>query len=75
MVWEVEYADEFEVWWRDLSEEQQDAVAARVELLMEHDPNLPFPYSSDVRGSRHGRMRELRAQQAGRQAHPGFLRL
>ena len=25
-----------------------------------------FHYSSDVRGSRHGRMRELGAQQAGR---------
>ena len=66
MPWEVEYKDEFGEWWSDLSEEQQDAVAARVELLMEHGPNLPFPYSSDVRGSRHGRMRELRAQQAGR---------
>ena len=54
------------MWWRNLSEEQQDAVAARVELLMERGPNLPFPSSSDVRGSRHGRMRELRAQQAGR---------
>ena len=66
MAWEVEYTDEFGEWWSDLSEDQQDAVAARVELLMEHGPNLPFPYSSDVRGSRHGRMRELRAQQAGR---------
>ena len=66
MAWEVEYTDEFGAWWRELSEEQQDTVAARVELLTEHGPNLPFPYSSDVRSSRHGRMRELRAQQAGR---------
>ena len=66
MAWEVEYTDEFGEWWSDLSEEQQDAVVARVELLMEHGPNLPFPYSSDVRSSRHGRMRELRAQQGGR---------
>ena len=43
MAWEVEYTDEFGMWWRDLSEEQQDAVAARVELLMVHGPNLPFP--------------------------------
>ena len=35
-------------------------------LLMEHGPNLPYPYSSDVRGSRHGVMRELRAQIGGR---------
>ena len=66
MAWEVEYTDQFGQWWRDLSENQQDAVASRVELLMEHGPNLFYPYSSDIRGSRHGRMRELQAQRAGR---------
>ena len=40
-------------WWQELSESQQDAVAARVELLMEYGPNLPFPYSSgtEARGT------------------------
>ena len=66
MPWEVEYTDEFGQWWQELSEGQQDAVAARVELLMEYGPNLPYPYSSDIRGSRHGVMRELRAQSGGR---------
>ena len=33
---------------------------------MEHGPNLPHPYSSDVRSSRHGGMRELRVQSRGR---------
>ena len=33
---------------------------------MEYGPNLPFPYSSDIRGSRHGIMRELRVQDRGR---------
>ena len=66
MVWEVEYTNAFEEWWRGLFEGQQDAVVARVDLLMEHGPNLPYPYSSDIRGSRHGVMRELRAQSAGR---------
>ena len=65
MPWQVEYTDEFGGWWRQLSEGQQDAVAARVELL-EHGPNLPYPYSSDIRSSRHGVMRELRAQSGGR---------
>ena len=38
MAWEVEYTDQFGQWWQTLSEGQQDAVAARVELLMEHGP-------------------------------------
>ena len=62
MPWEVEYTNEFGQWWQELSEGQQDAVAASVELLMEHGPNLRYPHSSDIRGSRHGVMRELRAQ-------------
>ena len=66
MVWGVEYTDEFGQWWQTLLESQQDAVAARVELLMEHGPNLPYPYSSDIGSSRHGVMRELRAQSGGR---------
>ena len=66
MPWEVEYTNEFGRWWRGLSVTQQDAVVARVELLMEHGPNLPYPYSSEVKGSRHGRMRELRVQSGGR---------
>ena len=66
MPWEVEYTDDFGQWWQELSEGQQDAVAVRVELLMEYGPNLPYPYSSDIKGSRHGVMRELRAQSGGR---------
>ena len=54
MSWEVEYTDEFGQWWQGLAEGQQDAVTARVELMMEHGPNLPFPFSSGIVGSRHG---------------------
>ena len=67
MLWEVEYTDEFGEWWMELSARQQDAVATRIEILMEHGPKLPHPYSSDIRGSRHGVMvRELRVQSGGR---------
>lgn len=37
-----------------------------VGMLEELGPVLPFPYSSGVNRSRHGRMRELRVQSAGR---------
>lgn len=66
MLWEVEFTDQFGLWWHELSERQQDAVASKVGLLEQLGPNLPFPHSSDVKGSRHGQMRELRVQYAGR---------
>jgi len=65
MGWDVEYTDEFGEWWRKLMETEQDDVAASVEMLMEHGPRLPFPYSSGIEGSRHGHMRELRVQSRG----------
>ena len=66
MDWEVEYTDEFGAWWAELTEGQQEDVAAMVELLMERGPELPFPYSSGVESSRHNHMRELRVQSSGR---------
>ena len=37
-----------------------------VQLLAEHGPGFLFPYSSEVTGSRHGHMCELRVQSSGR---------
>ena len=64
--WNVEFTDEFGQWWVELTEADQDELSATVELLMEHGPDLPFPYSSGIEGSRHSHMRELRVQSAGR---------
>jgi hypothetical protein len=33
MTCEVEYTDEFGEWWNTLSEDEQDSVAAKVQLL------------------------------------------
>src|SRR5216683_7993059 len=66
MLWEVEYTDEFEQWWAGLSEAEQESVAASVGLLEQFGPQLPFPHSSGMERSRHGHMRELRIQHAGR---------
>lgn len=66
MAWEVEYTDEFGHWWAGLTEDEQESAAAYVELLEVRGPQLPYPYSSAVRGSRHSHMRELRVQHAGR---------
>lgn len=66
MVWAVEYTDEFELWWLDLTEREQVSVAATVQLLELRGPQLPFPHSSGIKGSKHSHMRELRIQHEGR---------
>ena len=62
---EIEATDAFEEWWRTLTETEQDDVTAIVELLGERGPQLPFPYSSGVEGSKFSHMRELRIQSHG----------
>jgi hypothetical protein len=59
---QVEYTDEFGTWWDTLTEDERIRVTASVALLQRRGPGLPFPHSSGVSGSRHGRMRELRVQ-------------
>lgn len=64
--WEVEFTDDFGAWWAELTEADQDEIGATVELLSVKGPDLPFPYSSGVQGSRHSHMRELRVQSGGK---------
>lgn len=66
MAWEVEYTDEFENWWNELSEAEQESVGVSVKLLQELGPALRFPHSSGISSSRHSQMRELRIQHAGK---------
>lgn len=65
MEYSVEYTDEFAEWWDTLSEDEQVSVDVYVRLLEERGIALSYPYSSDVKGSRHGQMRELRIQHKG----------
>jgi hypothetical protein len=39
-VWEILYTDQFGQWWGDLTEDQQEALRARVELLEERGLTL-----------------------------------
>lgn len=66
MTWNVEYTDELDHWWSSLDEAEQESVAASVGLLEALGPNLGFPHSSGIEGSKHGHMRELRVQHQGR---------
>ena len=59
-MWEVEYTDEFGTWWSSLQPEEQDRVAAAVELLEEAGPSLGRPLVDQIKGSKHPHMKELR---------------
>lgn len=48
MTWEIEYTDEFGVWWTALEDTHQDRIAAAVKLLAAHGPALQFPCSSGI---------------------------
>jgi len=64
-VWVVEYTDEFEIWWNDLTMEQQEALHERVALLSDQGPSLGRPVVEQVDASRHPNMKELRVSKAG----------
>jgi hypothetical protein len=66
VAWEVEFTDEFEDWWNKLEETEQIKIDAAIRMLEEYGPDLPYPMSSGVNGSRHSHMRELRVQVQGR---------
>ncbi len=64
-MWEIEYTDEFEQWWLTLDAATQTSIDTVVKLLEKRGPNLGDPYSSDIKGSRHTNLRELRIQHKG----------
>jgi hypothetical protein len=65
-MWSVEVTDEFAAWYDTLTEEQQDALAARVELLEQYGPNLKRPTVGEILTSRYApRMKELRVSEEG----------
>ena len=66
MNWLVEYTNEFGEWWEDLKENEQNSVAAYVQMLEVHGPSLTYPYCSGITGSRYSHMPELRVQHQGR---------
>ena len=48
MLCEVEYTDEFEIWWNQLTVREQEDVRPVVRLLEERGTRLGHPYSSKV---------------------------
>ena len=66
MAWEVEFTEEFEMWWNDLSEEEQASVDSKVRLLAEIGPTLGRPNAETLaKMSKHPNLKELRIQHSG----------
>lgn len=65
VVWEVEFTDQFERWWLELTSDQQEALDDRVMLLAETGPGLKRPLVGEIKSSRHANMKELRASKGG----------
>jgi hypothetical protein len=59
MTWEVEYTDQFGGWWDDLSETEQEAITAAVNVLERRGPALGRPLVDTIKQSRHSNMKEL----------------
>lgn len=60
MEWDVEFHDDFEGEFDDLSEAVQDAILAEVTLLAKVGPSLKRPHADTLNGSKHANMKELR---------------
>lgn len=65
-MWNVEGTDEFAAWYDTLTHEQQDALAARIDMLEQYGPSLKRPTVGEIQSSRYAPlMKELRVSEAG----------
>jgi hypothetical protein len=60
VAWEIEYTDEFELWWDELVKDDQERVQAAVEILEQTGPALGRPMVDTLKGSRLPNLKELR---------------
>jgi hypothetical protein len=59
-VWEIEVTDEFKAWWATLSEQEQDAIEAAVNVLETEGPDLGRPWVGRIQHSSLQNLKELR---------------
>ncbi len=60
-MWEIEFSDEFEAWWRGLTPALQEALDQRLRLLAARGPGLGRPTVDTIVGSAIPNLKELRA--------------
>jgi hypothetical protein len=66
MSWEIEASDEFIAWYKALTDDEMDRVAASVEVLERSGPDLGRPQVDTLKGSKIPNLKELRIQHEGR---------
>jgi hypothetical protein len=66
MAWGVEFTEEFEAWWTNLTADEQEDIDAIVGVLEDKGPGLRRPYVGPIVTSGHQNMKELIIQHAGR---------
>ncbi len=60
MEWSVEGTDQFKEWFFSLSEAEDEAVSAAIDILIETGPGLGRPFVDTISGSRIPNLKELR---------------
>jgi hypothetical protein len=65
MEWDVQFDEDFQVWFDGLAEALQDEIIAQANLLREHGPQLGRPYVDTLEDSAFTNMKELRVQFRG----------
>jgi hypothetical protein len=63
--WDVILDDDFADWLKGLEAGPQDAIAACVDVLSQHGPNLARPRVDTLKGSTYRNLKELRVQYRG----------
>lgn len=64
-IWEVEYTDEFEAWFDELTAEQQLSIDDCVAVLQRDGPQLGEPLVKLIVSSRYANLKELRCSKGG----------
>lgn len=66
MEYEIQLTDECSEWILELSDSAKADILASIGLLEAVGPNLGYPHSSKINGSKYSHMRELRIQHRGK---------
>lgn len=65
MAWRVEFHEDFELEFAELSDVVQDAILAPAALLEEYGPRLSRPHVDTLKGSKFANLKELRVTADG----------